>query len=176
VLARAKAADLSYPEAGATRDSPLPAGYRLDLYERELSSDETAFERAVAALRGWKAHAGAGVEIVPDDARVTVGETVVLVIKTAGFWATAPCRVVYVVDEPSRFSFAYGTLPGHPERGEVAMVVERNEIGGVVLRIVSFSRTVDPLARLASPITRLVQRRVTNRYLQALAAASEPAS
>lgn len=176
MLAEAKAADLSYPEAGATRDSPLPAGYRLDLYERELSSDETVFERAVEALRGWKAHVGAGVGIVPDDARVTVGETVLLVIETAGFWATAACRVVYVVDEPNRFSFAYGTLPGHPEQGEVAMIVERNEIGGAVFRIVSFSRTVDPLARLGSPITRRIQRRVTDRYLQALATASEPAS
>ncbi len=175
LLAKAKAADLSYPEDSATRDSQLPAGYRLDRYERQLSS-ETAFERAVEALRGWKAHVGAGVEIVPDDARVTVGETVLLVIKTAGFWAAAPCRVVYVVDEPNRFSFAYGTLPGHPEQGEAAMIVERNEIGGVVFRIVSFSRTVDPLARLGSPITRLIQRRVTNRYVQALATASKLAS
>src|SRR5437870_4888082 len=75
-------------------------------------------------------------------------ETVLFVIKTAVFWAAAPCRVVYVVDEPNQFSFAYGTLPGHPEQGEAAMIVERNEIGEVVFRIVSFSRTVDPLARL----------------------------
>ena len=176
LLAKAKAADLSYPEDSATRDSQLPAGYRLDRYERQLNSDETVFERAVEALRGWKAHVGAGVEIVPDDARVTVGETVLLVIKTAGFWAAGPCRVVYVVDDPNRFSFAYGTLPGHPEQGEAAMIVERNEIGGVVFRIVSFSRTVDPLARLGSPVTRLIQRRVTKRYVQALATASELAS
>ena len=76
LLAKAKAADLSYPEISATKDSPLPAGYRLDRYERHLSSDETVFERAVEALRGWEAHVGAGVEIVPGDARVTVGETV----------------------------------------------------------------------------------------------------
>ncbi len=172
LLATAKAADLSYGEAGATKDSPLPAGYRLDHYERRLSSNEGVFERAVGALRGWKAHVGAGVEIVPDDARVTVGETVLFVIKTAVFWAAAPCRVVYVVDEPNQFSFAYGTLPGHPEQGEAAMIVERNEIGEVVFRIVSFSRTVDPLARLGSPVTRLVQRQVTNRYMEAVATAS----
>ena len=103
------------------------------------------------ALRGWKAHIGAGVEIVPDGARVAVGDTVLLLIKTAGLWAAAPCRVVYVVDEPNRFSFAYGTLPGHPEQGEAAMIVERDEVGGVVFRIVSFlahCRSVRP-ARLA---------------------------
>lgn len=176
LLAGAKAADLSYPEVSATKDSPLPAGYRLDRYERRLSSHETVFERAVEALRGWQAHVGAGVEIAPGDARVTVGETVLLLVRTAGVWAVAPCRVVYVVDEPNWFSFAYGTLPGHPEQGEAAMIVERNEIGGVVFRIVSFSRTVDPLARIGSPVTRLIQRRVTNRYVQALATASELAS
>jgi len=110
---------------------------------------------------------------MPDDAGVTVGETVVFVVKTIGFWTAAPCRVVYVVDEPDRFSFAYGTLPGHPEQGEAAMSVDRNESEGVVFRIVSFSRTVEPLARLGSPVTRLIQRRVTNRYLEALAAATE---
>jgi uncharacterized protein (UPF0548 family) len=173
LFAKAKAADLSYPEVNATRDSPLPAGYRLDRYQRQLSSDEFAFERAVEALRAWKAHVGAGVEVMPDDAGVTVGETVVFVVKTIGFWTAAPCRVVYVVDEPDRFSFAYGTLPGHPEQGEAAMSVDRNESEGVVFRIVSFSRTVEPLARLGSPVTRLIQRRVTNRYLEALAAATE---
>jgi len=157
-------------------DSPLPPAYRIDRYERRLSANGDVFERAVGALRGWKAHLGAGVEIVPYDACVTVGETVLFVIKTAGFWATAPCRVVYVVEEPNQFRFAYGTLPGHPEQGEAAIIVERTEIGGVVFRILSFSRTVDPLARLGSPLTRLIQRRVTNRYVEALAAASELAS
>jgi uncharacterized protein (UPF0548 family) len=176
LLARAKAANLSYPEIGATRGSSLPAGYRFDRYERPLRSDESVFERAADALRGWKAHVGAGVEIVTDDARVRVDQAVLLAIKTAGFWAAAPCRVVYVVDEPNQFSFAYGTLPGHPEQGKAAMTVERNEIGDVVFRIVSFSRTFDPLARLGSPVTRLIQRRVTNRYVQALATASELAS
>ena len=42
----------------------------------------------------------------------------------------------------------------------------------MVFRIVSFSRTVDPLARLASPVTRLIQRHVTERYLDAVAEAS----
>jgi uncharacterized protein (UPF0548 family) len=80
------------------------------------------------------------------------------------------------VDEPTRFSFAYGRLPGHSESGEAAMTVERSEVAGIVFRIVSFSRTVDSLARLGSPLTRLVQRRITNRYVEALAAASELAS
>jgi uncharacterized protein (UPF0548 family) len=80
--------------------------------------------------------------------------------------------VVYVVDEPERFAFAYGTLPGHPEMGEVAFRIERDDKGDVFFRIVSFSRTVDPLARAASPVTRRIQQRVTRRYREAIAAAS----
>ncbi|SIP67631.1 hypothetical protein BN9982_740001 [Mycobacterium tuberculosis] len=30
----------------------------------------------------------------------------------------APCRVVYVIDEPDVRGFGYGTLPGHPVSGE----------------------------------------------------------
>lgn len=170
LLAEAKAADLSYPEVGATKDPSLPDGYRIDRYERQLGSHETVVERAAEALRDWQAHLGAGVGVVPDGARVAVGETVLLLVKAAGLWAVAPCRVVYVVDEPNRFVFAYGTLPGHPEQGEAAMIVERKEAGGVVFRIESFSRPVDALARLGSPVTRVIQRRVTSRYVQALAA------
>jgi NAD(P)-dependent dehydrogenase (short-subunit alcohol dehydrogenase family) len=39
--------------------------------------------------------------------------------------AVAPCRVVYVTEEARRFSFAYGTLPGHPEQGEVAFAMDQ---------------------------------------------------
>jgi len=171
-LETARRAELSYEEVGATRSGSLPAGYRLDRYERRLGSDEDLFERAVAALRNWQAHLGAGVRIFPDGATVEIGGTVLFALRATGLWAIAPCRVVYVVDEHSSFRFGYGTLPGHPERGEVAMSVSREDNGNVVARIASFSRTVDPLARAASPLTRVIQKRVTKRYLEALAAAS----
>ena len=85
------------------------------------------------------------------------------------YWS---CRVVYVDEALERFAFAYGTLPGHPEQGEVAFRIERGPADEVRFRIVSFSRTVDPLARLGSPFTRRLQQRVTERYLDAIATAS----
>jgi uncharacterized protein (UPF0548 family) len=99
-------------------------------------------------------------------------DTVVLLVRVLGLWATLPCRVLYVEKDPEGFAFAYGTLPGHPERGEVRFAIERDAAGDVVFRIVSFSRTVDPFARLASPVTRRIQTRVTERYLDAIAAAA----
>jgi hypothetical protein len=78
-LANANDADLSYAEVGATMGSSQPVGYRIARYEHRLSPDASVFARAVNALRAWKAHVGAGVEIIPKDARVTVGASVLFV-------------------------------------------------------------------------------------------------
>ncbi len=80
-----------------------------------------------------------------------------------------PARVVYVVDEPARRGFAYGTLPGHPERGEEAFVVERLADDSVWLVIRAFSRPAGPLTWLGYPIARLLQAVYTARYQRALA-------
>ncbi|MCW2761725.1 MAG: hypothetical protein JWR85_1926 [Marmoricola sp.] len=80
----------------------------------------------------------------------------------------APVRVVYRVDEERRKGFAYGTLPGHPESGEEAFVVELREDEQVTLTISAFSRPASRLARLGGPLTRIIQRWVTDRYLRAL--------
>lgn len=131
------------------------------------------FERAAAALRAWQAQIGAGAQVFPQGAQVADGSTVVLCIRVGGLWAALPCRVVYVDETRHGFAFAYGTLPGHPERGEVAFRIDHSAgSDDVFFRIVSFSRTVDPLARLASPVTRLIQQRVTRRYVTAIAEAS----
>ena len=172
VLAEAKSAAPTYPEVGATQGAQLPSGYRHDGYERRLGEGAEVFERAAAAVRAWQAQVGAGVELFPPGALVGDEDTVVLLFRVLGLWATLPCRVVYVEQESDRFAFAYGTLPGHPERGEVRFAVEREAGDEIVFRIVSFSRTVDPLARLGSPVTRRIQQRVTERYLDAIAAAT----
>jgi uncharacterized protein (UPF0548 family) len=172
LLAESRHAVPTYLEVGATRHAQLPSGYRHDFYECPLGRGEAAYRRAVGALRAWQAHIGAGAVVFPHEAQVDDGSTVVLLIRVGGLWTTLPCRVIYADEGPEGFAFAYGTLPGHPEAGEVAFRVERDASDEILFRIVSFSRTVDPLARLASPITRLIQRRVTTRYLRVIAAAS----
>jgi len=126
----------------------------------------------VAALRRWGAQTGGGLTVFPGGSLVEPEATVLLMIRGSGLWAVAPCRVVYVQDGDDRFSFAYGTLPGHPECGEASFVVERRADETIVFRVASFSRPVDPLARLGRPCSRRLQRRVTKRYLTAIAAAA----
>ena len=91
-----------------------------------------------------------------------------LLIRVGVLHAVAPCRVIYVAEEPNHFSFAYGTLPGHPEQGEVAFSIQLDAAEDVTFKITSFSRTVDPLARLGTPFARRLQKRVTRGYLSAL--------
>jgi len=171
LLATAESSSLTYPEVDATRSEALPDGYRHDRYEGRLDPVSGGFERAAAALLAWRTQVDAGVEVFPSGARVEEDATVVLLLR-AGFWAPAPCRVVYVVEAPNEVSFAYGTLPGHPECGEAAFVVSRDDEEHPSFVIRSFSRRVDPLARLGAPVARRVQTRVTARYLEAIASAA----
>jgi uncharacterized protein (UPF0548 family) len=82
--------------------------------------------------------------------------------------ALAPGRVVSVVDEPRRKGFAYGTLPGHPERGEESFLLSLLDDGTVDLVIVAFSRPALRWSRAGAPLSRWMQRRITGRYLSAL--------
>ncbi|WBU38937.1 DUF1990 family protein [Homoserinibacter sp. YIM 151385] len=78
-----------------------------------------------------------------------------------------PARVVYVVDEPDRKGFAYGTLPGHAEEGEEAFLVSRGGDGSVWVTIRAFSRPAGWWWLLA-PALRIAQAYYTSRYLRAL--------
>src|SRR5438045_912864 len=106
-------------------------------------------------LREWAAHLGAGLLVEPCDPPAE-GRTVAVAAPAGPLTAIAICRIVALVDEPDRFGFAYGTLPGHPERGEEAFVVERAG-QGVLFRIIAFSRRAELLARLGGPVTRAIQ-------------------
>jgi uncharacterized protein (UPF0548 family) len=79
-----------------------------------------------------------------------------------------PCRVVYEIEEDSRRGFAYGTLPGHPESGEESFVVELMPNDDVLLQITAFSKQARLYARAGGPLSRLVQRFMTDRYVRAL--------
>src|SRR5690606_259686 len=100
--------------------------------------------------------------------RVTPGETATLLIPFLFLRVAAPCRVIYVVDEPRRKGFAYGTLPGHPESGEEAFLVEQTEDGSVWLTVRAFSRPADWRWWAVYPVLRMAQAVFTRRYLRAL--------
>ncbi|GAA2322553.1 DUF1990 domain-containing protein [Streptomyces kunmingensis] len=157
---------LTYPEAtGSTlAGGELPPGYaHLDRRVR-LGSGPECFERAGSAVLAWGAQRGAGLRVTPGD-DVRDGADVELRL----LWLRIPCRVVAVVRDSTRIGFAYGTLPGHPERGEEAFLVTRDADDSVWFRIRAFSRPGRWYTRLAGPAGRVVQLWATRRYLRAVA-------
>ena len=165
LLAKSRLASPTYPEIGASRAEALPSGYHHVRVEERIGNAD-AFDRAVQGLRTWVAHEGAGLRIFPHEP-VVPGATVIALTSMGPAQVAAPCRIVAVFKEPDSFGFAYGTLPGHPERGEESFVLERRD-GSTHFAICAFSRPVDPLARVAGPFGRAVQRSVTRRYVSAL--------
>ena len=97
---------------------------------------------------------------------VSPGDTALMRI-ALGF--TFPVRVIYVVDEPRRRGFAYGTLPGHPEDGEESWMLEHRDDGSVWLTIRAFSRPATRFWWALYPFLRIAQAMYTERYLRALA-------
>lgn len=155
----------TYGALGATQGVDLPPGYRHDRHDRRIGS-ALAFERAKEGLRQWQAHVGAGAKVF-HGSQFAVDETVPVQLGLGSVQVIAPCRIVYVIDEPDRFGLAYGTLPGHPESGEEAFVVEKDG-DSTLFRITAFSRPGHLVTRLGGPVTRRVQVRMTHRYLDAL--------
>lgn len=159
---------LSYPEVGATAHDELPGGYRHHRCTRPAGSGAAAFATAREAINGWAGHRRAGALVHPTNPDLGQGTTVALALRAAGVWVIAACRIVWVVDEPATYGFAYGTLPHHPETGEESFVVRLSDDERVVVEIAAFSRPASTLTRLAGPIARTIQDRTTDLYLDGL--------
>lgn len=155
---------LTYGEVGATRGE-LPPGYHHVRQSRRIGMGRKVFDDAVAALLGWEMHRRAGLRVAASTLPPQEGGTVTL--RLLGL--RVPCQVVYMVAEPQRAGFAYGTLPGHPECGEELFLIELDpRTGEVRASVTAFSRPANWLLRLGGPVNRWVQSVMTRRYLRAL--------
>jgi uncharacterized protein (UPF0548 family) len=155
---------LTYTEVGATA-GPLPAGYHHVQKSAVIGRGRRRFEEAADKGMRWGMLRGAGLRVEATTEVATVGSEVIVHLGPV----RAPCRVIYVVDEPDRRGFAYGTLPGHAESGEERFVVRYDpETDEVYAEVVAFSRHATWWSRLGSPVTSVIQRLVTKRYLRAL--------
>jgi uncharacterized protein (UPF0548 family) len=168
VVEALRRADLTYVEVGATRGD-LPAGYRHLRRTVAAGRGAVRFDAVARTVLGWEMHRRSGLSVSASDESVVEDAVAVLRLGWGALAVSAPVRVVYVVDEPRRRGFAYGTLPGHPERGEEAFVVELRDDDVVTFTITAFSRPASVLARAAGPVGRRVQGWATNRYLRSVA-------
>ena len=155
---------LTYSEQGATA-AEMPAGYRQVRAEKRIGTGRARFAQAGEAVMRYGMLRGAGLRV---DATAEVAQTGADVLGRLGPFI-APCRVVYVIDEPDRRGFAYGSLPGHAVRGEEMFAVRFDPADeGVYAQVAAFSRPATWWSRLGSPVLAAVQRIVTARYLNAV--------
>jgi uncharacterized protein (UPF0548 family) len=170
-LAAEQGRPFSYPEVGASR-LVSPSGYNIDHNRIMLGEGHATFAKAVEALKRWKMFKMDWVEIVPKEVPITEGSCVAIIVRHFGFWSLNASRIVYVIDEQGpleRFGFAYGTLPGHVERGEERFSLEyHSEDNSVWYDLFAFSRPGHLLARLGYPISRRLQRRFATDSLKAM--------
>jgi uncharacterized protein (UPF0548 family) len=155
---------LTYDEVGATA-GPLPAGYHHAQKSAVIGRGRPRFEEAADRGMRWGMLRGAGLRVEATSDVAAAGSEVIVHLGPV----RAPCRVVYVVDEPDRRGFAYGTLPGHAESGEERFAVRYDPATDEVhAEVVAFSRHATWWSRLGSPVTSVAQRVITERYLRGL--------
>jgi uncharacterized protein (UPF0548 family) len=171
-------APFTYPGVGSACTGSAPDGYRRARRSAVVGSGRAAFERAAAAVLDWQAQRGAGLRVRADGPAGTPGTVVVLTAGLPRLGYDIPCRVVWAQTDGDERGFAYGTLPGHPERGEECFLVRLTPAGDVVYEIRVFFQLASPAARLAGPVSLVLQRAATELYVAAIrrAAGKPPAT
>ena len=145
----------------------------MDRNRTKLGEGRDTLDRAVEALHSWKMFDVGWVRLVPEDAPIEAGTTVAVLARHYGFLSLDPCRIVYTIEEDDggcvRLGFAYGTLPGHGERGEERFTVEwRRDDDSVFYDLYAFSRPNHLLAKLGYPLARRLQHRFARDSLRAM--------
>ena len=154
----------TYSEIGATA-GPLPRGYRHLHASGAIGHGRTRFEDAAGEVMRWEMLRGAGLRVDATTVVAAVGSEVIVGVGPV----RAPCRVVYVLTEPDRRGFAYGTLPGHAVAGEELFAVRFDpQDQAVYAEVTAFSRQATWWSRLGAPVTSVAQRLISRRYLRAL--------
>ncbi|WP_295825762.1 DUF1990 family protein [uncultured Microbacterium sp.] len=159
--------ELTYDEVGATAGQ-MPAGYHHVRARRVIGRGPEAFARAADALLSGEVQRRAGARIDLSETPMREGTRVTMRLGVGILSFRIPCLVVWAERTETRAGFAYGTLPGHPERGEERFTLTLTPSGEVVFDIAAFSSPGRWFTRLGAPVGRRVQSWMTQRYLRAL--------
>lgn len=169
LLDAARSAAPTYDHIGSTLDPGRRSEPRIFVRHLDVGRGTAAFTVAREALRTWVPHAGIGADIHPAGQAVEVDATLLVVLRRGPLLVVAPDRIVGVIDEARRFAFAYGTLPGHPERGEESFCVEHLADDTVRATIRVQAGPGSFAAHAVAPAVRALQHAAVHGYLRAIA-------
>lgn len=158
---------LSYPivSSGVSIQEKTPEGYRYDDNRILLGKGQAIFEAGRQAIQAWKMFPGGWACIYSDKTPIEVGRVVVMCAQVWGLWWLNVSRIVFTIDEPNRFGFAYGTLQHHAESGEELFQVRIDADDNVFYEIQAFSCPHYWAARWAFPVARYFQRQFVKESL-----------
>jgi uncharacterized protein (UPF0548 family) len=138
----------------------VPPGFDCDHTRTQIGHGIEAFRAARQAFLAWLQFDLGWVRVANPDAPIAPGQLVAVEAHALGLWSLNISRILYTIDEPARFGFAYATTSMHVERGEERFLIEFDpDSGAVYYDLLAVSQPASLLARLAYPYTRSQQRR-----------------
>jgi uncharacterized protein (UPF0548 family) len=162
--------ELNYPGIGSTEHGQAPEGFPCVVSQAYLGDGLALYRRVAQGILTWQLQKRSGLRVRIDSDAVVPGARVVSGFGVGPFRIKAPCEVVWVRRPvpgggQQRAGFGYGTLPGHPVRGEESFEVEIDAAGRVFLKITAFSRPSNWFYAAGSALAGRAQRHVTSRYI-----------
>ena len=163
--------ELNYPDIGATEHGASPAGYRKVASRTYLGEGAAAYHRVAEGILAWELQRRSDLRVRAESAVVVPGARVVSGFGVGPFRLSVPCEVVWVRRPvpgggPQSAGFGYGSLPGHPVRGEESFVAEIDAQGRVFVSITAFSRPSNWFYAAGGALARRAQRFMTSRYIE----------
>ncbi len=153
------AEEFTYDYVGATLTGSPPEDFIVDHNRVLLGRGEEVWKKAKNAIRNWKMFDFSWVKLHPQKMPIETGRVVAVLVSHLGFYSMNTARIVYTIDEPTRFGFADGTLPGHSESGEERFSVELDiSTEEVWYDLYAFSQPNHMLAYVGYPFARYFQK------------------
>ncbi len=169
--ARIASGELNYPGIGLTEHGRWPPGFNRVQVRTRVGEGIETYRRVAEGLLRWEIQRRSGLRVRAETRTVLPGSRIVSGFGVGPFRINAPCEVVWVRDPvagpgPQSAGFGYGTLPGHPERGEEAFEVTIDEAGAVTFAVTAFSRHANWFYAAGGAVAVRAQRCITYRYLR----------
>ena len=136
-----------------------PGGWFVDRFEAEIGRGGNDFVAARDALRRWQQFDRDWLVLADRPVPIHEEAVVAYAARILGIWWGYGCRILRVIDEPTRFGFVYGTIHGHAERGEELFLVHLEPDETVTYSLFAMSRPGRWFSWPGMPIARQAQGR-----------------
>lgn len=163
--------ELNYQGIGSTELGPVPPDVDCVVTQAYVGDGAAVYRRLAQGILTWQLQKRAGLRVRAESGVVDPGTRVVSGFGIGPFRINAPCEVVWVRrpvpgEGPQSAGFGYGTLPGHPVRGEEAFEVEIDGRGRVTVTITAFGVPSNWFYAAGGALTKWARSRVTSRYIE----------